>query len=68
MLDRASQVALPSHCFGCGAPGTYLCDVCVAVAERPANLEYAAGERSYRTLAAPFEHQGVARATVLRLK
>ena len=68
LLDCALQVVLPAHCVGCGAPGTYLCDVCIAAVERPANLEYAAGERSYRTLAAPFAYRGVARTAVLRLK
>jgi ComF family protein len=67
-LDRALQVVLPAHCVGCGAVGTYLGDVCAAAAERPANLEYVGGERSYGTLAASFAYRGVARTAALRLK
>jgi ComF family protein len=65
LLDRATEVVLPAHC---GGPGSYLCDACIAGAEPAASLEYAAGERSYRMLAAPFAYRGVARTAALRLK
>jgi len=58
------DLLFPPKCAGCGAEGSYLCDVCIADAPKAPD---ATGE-GLEAIISPFQMQGAAREVVHRLK
>lgn len=64
LAASALDLLLPRKCVGCGAPGAFLCGVCLADAPRAAD----ATGVGLQLVLAPFQMKGAAQKAVHRLK